>query len=136
MWLRLNNGELDQGLGECRRNNIHNDVWYPAKGEGSLMKVIAISKVNECLFGFLLLPSFLDPHNYRKGLWNSHLSVGMLIKKNILGWLLAFFISNYWNGKRIKEALFFFWKNLVYLQYLKKRLKRQTVFKFLGKFYF
>ena len=61
---------------------------------------------------------------------------GYVDKKTSLGWLLAFFTSNYWNGKRIKEALFFFWKNLVYLQYLKKRLKWQTVFKFLGKFYF
>ena len=40
---------------------------------------IAISKVNEWLFGLLLLPSFLDPCKYRKCPWNSHLYVGMLI---------------------------------------------------------
>ena len=28
------------------------------------MKAIAISIVNKCFSGFLLLPSFLDPHNY------------------------------------------------------------------------
>ena len=45
-------------LGE---KDIHNDdiIIY--------LKDIAISIVNECLFGLLLLASLFDPHNYWKG---------------------------------------------------------------------
>ena len=43
------------------------------------MNAVGISKANEWVFGLLLLPLFLHPHNYWKGPWNSHLYVVMLI---------------------------------------------------------
>ena len=54
-------------------------MWKKNHSKQRYLQAIAISKMNNCLFGLLLLPSFLDPPSYWKGPWNSRLYIKVFI---------------------------------------------------------